>query len=383
VPAAQVIAAAAIQRSLSKRWLAFVVAAVATLLLAIGGLAWFHKNSATGSAATASKPSIVVPPLQNLSSDPDGAYFSDGMTDEITTKLAKIQGIDVASHSSVLAAKPSEKSAGDVGRLLNVRYLLEGNIRKAQDQVRINVHLTDSTTGYQVWADDFTGQMKDVFSLQEQTALKIAQALNLHLSPQEQSSVQKRYTQNPQAYEAFLMGRALYLNQDPDKLEPARKEFEEALKFDPNYAPAVAGLSHVDGLYYRNVKSDPSYLKGRRNWPGGPSPWIPIWPMLTSRLPTPMDLNMTTRVRPKERAKQSGGTHGTISAGTSCPGRWATNSHRIPWRQKKQPARRFGSSLLQVRCNIIWAAPSCCKHGIRKQLLLSNALTNWEATSGI
>jgi Tfp pilus assembly protein PilF len=127
--------------------------------------------------------------------------------------------------------------------------------------VRINVHLTDSTTGYQVWADDFTGQMKDVFSLQEQTALKIAQALNLHLSPQEQSAVQKRYTQNPQAYEAFLMGRALYLNQDPDKLEPARKEFEEALKFDPNYAPAVAGLSHVDGLYYRNVKSDPSYLK--------------------------------------------------------------------------------------------------------------------------
>ena len=265
VHAGQVVAAAAIfQRGLSKRWLAYIVGAVATLLLVIGGLAWLHKNLATGSAATASKPSIAVLPLQNLSSDPDGAYFSDGMTDEITTKLAKIQGIVVASHSSVLAAKPSEKSAGDVGRLLNVRYLLEGNIRKAQDQVRINVHLTDSTTGYQVWADDFTGEMKDVFSLQEQTALKIAQALNLHLSPQEQSAVQKRYTQNPQAYEAYLIGRALYLNQDPDKLEPARKEFEQALKFDPNYAPAVAGISHVDGLYYRNVKSDPSYLRSAR-----------------------------------------------------------------------------------------------------------------------
>lgn len=215
-------------------------------------------------AAPPTKPSIAVLPLQNLSTDPDSAYFSDGMTDEITTKLSKIQGIDVASHSSVMAAKPAEKSAGDVGRQLGVRYLLEGNIRKAGEQVRINVHLTDATSGYQVWADDFTGEMKDVFSLQEQTALKIAQALNLHLSPQEQSAVQKRYTQNPQAYEAYLIGRALYLNQDPEKLEPARREFEQALKFDPNYAPAVAGISHVDGLYYRNVKSNPSYLRNAR-----------------------------------------------------------------------------------------------------------------------
>ena len=257
------VSAAAVrpQAASSRRWVAYAVGAIALLILVIGGVAWFHKFRTAGTASAPVKPSIAVLPLQNLSSDQDGAYFSDGMTDEITTKLSKIQGIDVASHSLVVAAKPSEKSPSEVGRLLGVRYLLEGNIRKVQDQVRINVHLTDCTTGYQVWADDFTGQMKDVFSLQEQTALKIAQALNLHLSPQEQSAVQKRYTQNPQAYEAYLIGRALYTNQRRDKLEGSRKEFEHALKLDPNYAPALAGLGRVEGLYYRNYESDPAHLE--------------------------------------------------------------------------------------------------------------------------
>jgi tetratricopeptide (TPR) repeat protein len=102
--------------------------------------------------------------------------------------------------------------------------------------------------------------MKDVFSLQEQTALKIAQALNLHLSSQETKAIAQRYTQNPQAYESFLIGRGLLLTETPEKMEAARKSFEQALKFDPNYAPALAGLSHVEGLYYRDLDSNPSHL---------------------------------------------------------------------------------------------------------------------------
>jgi len=102
--------------------------------------------------------------------------------------------------------------------MLGVRYLLEGSVRKAGEQVRINVHLIDSTTGFQVWADDFTGEMKDVFSLQEQTALKIADSLNLKLSPQEQQAIRHRYTQNPQAYDAYLRGQALV-----QFFRPARK----------------------------------------------------------------------------------------------------------------------------------------------------------------
>src|SRR6201981_830996 len=244
----------------SKRWPLYAGAAVVLLLLAIGGSHWYQAHSAHSGAAVDAKPSVAVLPLQNLSTDSDSAYFSDGMTEEITTKLSKIQGINVAPHSSVTTVKSSDQNAADLGRQLGVRYLLEGTVRKSGNQVRVNVPLIDSTTGFQVWADDFTGELKDVFSLQEQTALKIAQALNLHLSSQETKAIEQRYTQNPQAYEAYLVGRALLLTETPEKMEAARKSFEQALKFDPNYAPALAGLSHVEGLYYRDLDSDPSHL---------------------------------------------------------------------------------------------------------------------------
>ena len=244
----------------SNRWGIYAGGAALVVLLAIGAF-WYMKRSASHAAVVATRPSVAVLPLQNLSTDADSIYFSDGMTDEITTKLSKIQGIDVAPRSSAAAVKSADQNAGELGRQLGVRYLLEGTVRKSGDQVRINVHLIDSTTGFQVWADDFVGEIKDVFSLQEQTALKIAQALNLNLSPQEKKAIEQRYTQNPQAYEAFLAGRGMLEVETPARFEAARKNFEQALKFDPNYAPALAGLSHVESLYYRDMDSDPSHLK--------------------------------------------------------------------------------------------------------------------------
>jgi serine/threonine protein kinase/Tfp pilus assembly protein PilF len=246
----------------SKRNVFVAVAAVVMALLIAGGVIWSVKR-ASGSASVAGlKPSVAVLPLQNLSAEPDSTYFSDGMTDEITTKLSKIQGIDVASHSSVVAAKAADKSATDVGKLLGVRYLLEGTVRKAGEQVRINVQLIDATSGFQVWADDFTGEMKDVFSLQEQTAMKIAQSLNLKLTPQEQQAIQHRYTQNPEAYDAYLRGQALVASFDQaDSLEGARKNFEQALRSDPNYPLAIAGLAWVEGQIYRNLDSNPVHLQ--------------------------------------------------------------------------------------------------------------------------
>jgi len=231
------------------------------LLLVIAGLFWYRKNSAPGNPVSAARPSIAVLTLKNLSTEPDSAYFSDGMADEISTKLSKIKGIDVASRDTVTALKTADKTASDIGRQLNVRYLLEGSVRKAGNQVRINVQLIDSNTGFQTWADDFTGDLQNVFSLQEQAALKIAEALNLHLSPQEQQAVLRRYTQSPEAYQEFLLGRSLLVHEDqPTALEAARKHFESALKLDPNYAPALAGLSHVEGYYYRDIDSNPAYL---------------------------------------------------------------------------------------------------------------------------
>jgi serine/threonine protein kinase/Flp pilus assembly protein TadD len=246
----------------SKRRILLAGLALLTLLIAIGGIVWYEKHFPAQTEVVAVKPSVAVLPLQNLSAEPDSTYFSDGMTDEITTKLSKIQAIDVASHSSAAAMKGSGKSAAEIGKALGVRYLLEGSVRKAGDQVRINVHLIDSTTGFQVWADDFVGEMKDVFSLQEQTALKIAGSLNLKLSPQEHQAIQHRYTQNPQAYDAYLRGHALVQFSDRrDKVEAARRDFEEALKSDPDYPLALAGLSFVEGQIYRNLDANPSHLQ--------------------------------------------------------------------------------------------------------------------------
>ena len=238
------------------------IAALVIAFLAIGGFLWWRKNSSGNATASAARPSIAVLPLQNLSTEPDSAVFSDGMSDEISTKLSKIKGVDVAPRAAVAALKTTDKTAAEIARQLGVRYLLEGSVRKAADRVRINVQLIDSTTGFQTWADDFTGDLQNVFSLQDQAALKIAGALNLHLSPQEQEAVKRHYTQNSQAYQEFLAGRALLDREDqPAALEAARKHFEAALKLDPNYAPALAGLSHVEGYYFRDVDPNPAHQR--------------------------------------------------------------------------------------------------------------------------
>ncbi len=246
----------------SKRAIVFGSIVAIILVIAAAGIAWNMKRARTASVAVSTKPSVAVLPLRNLSPEGDSTYFSEGMTDEIATKLSKIQGIDVAPRSMVVAAKSPDKSAAEIGKELGVRYLLEGTVRKSGDQVRINAHLIDATTGFQVWADDFTGEMKDVFSLQEQTAMKIAQSLNLKLTPQEKKAIQHRYTQNPEAYDAYLRGQALISSfDDADKLETARKNFEDALRLDPNYPPALAGLSWVEGQIYRNADSNPAHLE--------------------------------------------------------------------------------------------------------------------------
>jgi serine/threonine protein kinase len=243
-----------------KRGISF--AALALLcLLAIGGIAWYAKHSPTQSGAVAAKPSLAVLPLKNAGSEPEGAYFAEGMTDEITTKLSKIQGINVASRTAVASLKGLPTDSETAHRL-GVRYLIDGSVTKSGDQVRINVHLVDSSTGFDVWAEDFKGETKDVFSLQEQTAVKIAEALDLKLSPQEKQVLQHRYTENAQAYEAYLIGHALAEHQnEPDKLEAARSHFEQALKLDPEYAPAMADLSQIEGLYYRDIDSKPEHLQ--------------------------------------------------------------------------------------------------------------------------
>jgi TolB-like protein/tRNA A-37 threonylcarbamoyl transferase component Bud32 len=262
---APVAAVGAVREPPLRRWRRLVialagVALLAGLIVAMGIL--YRQRGASLPATRAGQPSIAVLPLENLSGDPANEYFSDGMSEEISTKLSRIETLTVAPYSSTARLKTTLKSPEDIARELRVRYLLGGSVRKAGNQVKVNVRLFDATTGFQIWADDFVGEMKDVFTVQEQAAIKIADALNLHLSQGEQQLIHRRYTQNPEAYEAYLQGHALLAYEDePDKLAAAETRFEQALKLDPNYALALAGYSYAEGLIYRDIDSDPAHLE--------------------------------------------------------------------------------------------------------------------------
>jgi non-specific serine/threonine protein kinase len=260
--------AAAIHELPLRRWWpavatgATLVAAVAVLIaLNVAGLR-DRLLSKPAPVAKMERPSVGVLPFQNLSADPENEYFSDGMTEEIIGKLSRIQGLEVVSRTSVARFKRTQKDIKEIGRELGVRYLLEGSVRKAGSRVRTTAQLIDTTTGFHLWAEDFDRDLRDVFAVQEETALKIAEALNLRLSPQERQAVQRRYTDNPQAYDAYLRGRALVEFWDnAEKLETARRYFEQALESDPNYPLALIGLARVEGSYYRDLDANPARLQ--------------------------------------------------------------------------------------------------------------------------
>ncbi len=198
--------------------------------------------------------SIAVLPFTNLSDEPEQDYFSDGITEEISSKLARINNLEVVSTTSAARYKGRNSDAREIGSELGVRYLLEGSVRKVGKRVRITAQLVYTKNGFQLWSDVFEGNMDDVFGLQEETALHIAEALDLRLSEDEQKAVRHRYTANARAFDAYLRGRALieYFS-SPEKMEAAEQHFERALEYDPKYALALVGLSRVQAQYYRNL----------------------------------------------------------------------------------------------------------------------------------
>lgn len=203
----------------------------------------------TGDAATAGSPvfdprSVAVLPLENMSPDPNDAFFADGIHDEILTHLSRIADLDVRSRTSVLDYRHTVKKIPEIARELGVRYIMEGSVRRARNQARITVQLIDATTDKHVWAETYDGSLSDVFGMQTTVARKIAATLEAELSPTAESQLASKPTANTDAYDLYLRareyGRRSYSRDDfGDAVDLAR----EAIALDPNFAEAHAELS--------------------------------------------------------------------------------------------------------------------------------------------
>ncbi|MCM2255121.1 MAG: protein kinase [Vicinamibacteria bacterium] len=244
---------------------AFAATAVAALALGVAGAwLWGAARAARPAPALANPtaPSIAVLPLANLGSDPETDYFASGMGEEIAGKLSRIRGLQVAPVGATLHLAEKDGDPRRVGAALGVGTLLAGSVRKSGRRVRISVRLLSAETGYQLWSEDFDGELDDVFRLQEQTALRIAEALDVRLSSDDHDTLRQRSTANPLAYDEYLRGRVLIEHfNDPEKLEAARQHLERALQLDPDFPLALVGLSRVESQYHRNLDPRPERLE--------------------------------------------------------------------------------------------------------------------------
>ncbi len=194
------------------------------------------------------KKSIAVMPFKNMSNDPEQEYFSDGMMEEILDRLFKIGDLKVISRTSSMHFKNTDKSVKEIARELGVANIIEGSVRRAGNMVRIAVQLIDAGTDAHLWSEIYNGDLSDlsrIFVIQSEVAQSVARELKAVLSPQELELIEKKPTQNMEAYEAFLKGRFYLYKLTKSDLETAMKYFNLAIEKDPEYAPAYAGISMV------------------------------------------------------------------------------------------------------------------------------------------
>jgi TolB-like protein/tetratricopeptide (TPR) repeat protein len=191
------------------------------------------------------KPSIAILPFVNMSNNPEQEYFSDGITEDITSSLSKISSLFVLARNSAFSYKGKSSKVQDVSGEMGVRYVLEGSVRKAGDQVRITAQLIDATTGEHIWSERFDRPFQDIFILQDDIVQKIVTTLKLQLTTQ---SLVRKHTDNLEAYDYFLRAIELFFRFTKEANSQARQLLEKAVALDSQYAEAHAYLGWT---YYR------------------------------------------------------------------------------------------------------------------------------------
>ncbi len=201
--------------------------------------------------------SVAVLPFENMSTDPENEYFSDGITDDIIAQLSKISALKVISRTSSMQYKKTTKKITAIAQELGVGAILEGSVRKAGQRVRIVVHLVEPGSEKHLWGDTFDRQLTDIFEVQSEVAQQITGALSLALSPEEKQRVEKKATSDVDAYNQYLLGR-FHANKwaEADVLK-AIECFEGAIAKDPGYAVAYAGLADAYELLSIGFSSKP------------------------------------------------------------------------------------------------------------------------------
>jgi adenylate cyclase len=225
------------------RW--WMATGLALLLLASGGLAYWLAPWQRTPDVGAVPPSIAVLPFENMSDDPQQTYFADGITEDLMTDLSRVNGLRVVGRNSTFAYRDQDVDVRKVASALGVRYVIEGSVRRAGDEVRINVQLVDAATGNQQWAQRYDGSLGDIFALQEQVAGAVVNALSLRLTAGEQRALARHETASLEAYDAFLRGWERYRLASPDELAKAIPHFEQAIELDPAYGRAHAALAMI------------------------------------------------------------------------------------------------------------------------------------------
>jgi adenylate cyclase len=192
--------------------------------------------------------SIAVLPFDNLSRDPDNAYFCEGVQDEILTRLAKVADLKVISRTSTQHFKSTPENLPRIAKQLGVAHILEGSVQKASDQVRVNVQLINALTDAHLWADTYDRKLTDIFAVETDIAKTVADTLQAKLSGSEKSSMAKTPTVNPEAYELYLKGRFFWNKRTGDDLRKSIEYLKQAIAKDPGYALAYAALADSYGL---------------------------------------------------------------------------------------------------------------------------------------
>src|ERR1700683_2285860 len=223
-----------------------VVAAAAAIVVILGlAILWRHLAAAKSNAAAPAIASVAVLPLHNLSRDPDQEYFSDGMTDELITDLAKVGRLRVISHTSVQRYKESKQSLPEIARELGVDAVIEGTVMRSGDRVRITAQLIDARTDQHLWAEEYERDFRDILNLQSDVARQIANQVGVNLTVVERASLAHTPEVDPAAHEAYLRGRFYGGKLTCTGYRQAREYYEQAASKDPTFARAFVGISDV------------------------------------------------------------------------------------------------------------------------------------------